>query len=83
MLDILYRDDCLVAINKPSGLLVHRSNIDRHETRFALQLLRDQIGQRVPKSYLADCCAAPQILLGVIRSSVDRNGNIPINQLAT
>jgi tRNA pseudouridine65 synthase len=47
MLDILYRDDWLVAINKPSGLLVHRSDIDRHETRFAVQLLRDQIGQRV------------------------------------
>ncbi len=47
MLDILYRDDSLVAINKPAGLLVHRSNIDRHETRFAVQLLRDQIGQRV------------------------------------
>ena len=47
MLEILYRDDCLVAINKPAGLLVHRSNIDRHETRFAVQLLRDQIGQRV------------------------------------
>ena len=47
MLDILYHDDCLVAIHKPAGLLVHRSNIDRHETRFAVQLLRDQIGQRV------------------------------------
>ena len=47
MLDILYHDDFLVAVNKPSGLLVHRSNIDRHETRFAVQLLRDQIGQRV------------------------------------
>jgi tRNA pseudouridine65 synthase len=47
MLDILYRDDFLVAINKPSGLLVHRSDIDRHETRFAVQLLRDQIGRRV------------------------------------
>ena len=47
MLDILYRDDHLVAINKPAGLLVHRSNIDRHETRFAVQLLRDQIGQHV------------------------------------
>jgi len=47
MLEILYRDDFLVAINKPAGLLVHRSNIDRHETRFAVQLLRDQIGQRV------------------------------------
>ena len=47
MLDILYRDDFLVAVHKPSGLLVHRSNIDRHETRFALQLLRDQIGRSV------------------------------------
>ncbi len=47
MLDILYRDEQLVAINKPSGLLVHRSDIDRHETRFAVQLLRDQIGLRV------------------------------------
>jgi tRNA pseudouridine65 synthase len=47
MLPILYQDEHLVIINKPSGLLVHRSMIDRHETRFALQLLRDQIGQRV------------------------------------
>ena len=47
VLDIVYQDDALVAINKPAGLLVHRSPIDRHETRFALQLVRDQIGQRV------------------------------------
>lgn len=46
-LDIIYRDEYLVAINKPSGLLVHRSAIDRHETRFAMQILRDQIGQHV------------------------------------
>ncbi len=46
-LEILYRDEHLVAVNKPSGLLVHRSMIDRHETRFALQLVRDQIGQYV------------------------------------
>ncbi|MEO0423045.1 MAG: pseudouridine synthase [Pseudomonadota bacterium] len=46
-LTILYRDEHLVAIDKPPGLLVHRSNLDRHETRFALQLLRDQLGQRV------------------------------------
>ena len=47
MLDIIYRDEYLVAIHKPSGLLVHRSMIDRHETRFAMQMTRDQIGQRV------------------------------------
>lgn len=46
-LDILYQDDWLVAVNKPSGLLVHRSMIDRSETRFAMQLLRDQLGQHV------------------------------------
>lgn len=47
MLTILYRDDQFIAIDKPSGLLVHRSLIDKHETRFAIQSLRDQIGQRV------------------------------------
>ena len=47
MLDILYRDEQLIAIHKPAGLLVHRSALDRHETRFAVQLLRDQLGRRV------------------------------------
>lgn len=54
MLDILYRDDYLVAIDKPPGLLVHRSDIDRHETRFAVQLLRDQIGRRVQPVHRLD-----------------------------
>jgi len=46
-LEILYQDEYLVAINKPSGLLVHKSPIDKHETRFALQVVRDQIGKYV------------------------------------
>ena len=46
-LKVLYRDDRLVAIDKPTGLLVHRSDLDRHETRFAVQELRDQIGRAV------------------------------------
>jgi tRNA pseudouridine65 synthase len=54
MLDILYRDDHLIAIDKPPGLLVHRSDIDRHETRFAVQLLRDQIGRRVQPVHRLD-----------------------------
>lgn len=47
MLEILYRDEYLIAIHKPAGLLVHRSELDRHETRFAVQRLRDQIGRHV------------------------------------
>jgi len=54
MLDILYRDDHLIAIDKPPGLLVHRSDLDRHETRFAVQLLRDQIGRRVQPVHRLD-----------------------------
>ena len=46
-LEILYEDDSLIAINKPHGLLVHRTKIAADATEFAVQLLRDQIGQRV------------------------------------
>lgn len=46
-LPILFHDDYFVAIDKPSGLLVHRSWIAREATEFALQKVRDQIGQRV------------------------------------
>ncbi len=34
-------------MNKPAGLLVHRTAIDRHETEFALQIVRNQSGRRV------------------------------------
>jgi tRNA pseudouridine65 synthase len=47
MLEIIYRDESLIAVNKPAGMLVHRSWLDKHETRFAMQTLRDQIGQHV------------------------------------
>ncbi len=46
-LRLLYQDEYLVAIDKPAGLLVHRSWLDRHETQFAMQMTRDLIGQHV------------------------------------
>jgi tRNA pseudouridine65 synthase len=47
MLPILFQDEHLVAMNKPAGLLVHRTVLDDHDRLFAVQLLRQQIGQRV------------------------------------
>ncbi|WP_434996831.1 tRNA pseudouridine(65) synthase TruC [Vibrio scophthalmi] len=47
MLEIVYQDEYFIAINKPAGMLVHRSWLDKHETQFAMQTLRDQIGQHV------------------------------------
>lgn len=46
-LALVYRDEHLVVINKPAGLLVHRSYLARRERWFAMQLLRDQLGQHV------------------------------------
>ena len=46
-LNILYRDDNTIAVDKPPGMLVHRSWIAEEDTLFLLQTLRDQIGQRV------------------------------------
>lgn len=47
LLDIVFHDDDLVAINKPHGLLVHRSAIARDAEEFALQILRDQLNRHV------------------------------------
>lgn len=47
ILPILYQDDYLVVIDKPAGMLVHRSFLDKHETLFVMQTLRDQLGQHV------------------------------------
>lgn len=46
-LPIIYQDEYLVAIDKPSGLLVHRSRLASDAKQFAMQMLRDQLGQHV------------------------------------
>lgn len=47
MLEILFEDEHLIAINKPHGLLVHRSAIAKNADQFAVQELRNQIDQKV------------------------------------
>jgi tRNA pseudouridine65 synthase len=47
MLQILYRDEHLIAINKPSGLLVHKSFYSGEADTYAIQELKKQIGQKV------------------------------------
>ncbi len=64
-LSILWRDEHLVVIDKPPNLLVHRSAIDRHETRFAIQILRDQIGRRVWPAHRLDRGTSGALLFGL------------------
>ncbi len=46
-LNILHRDEAYVAIDKPAGMLVHRTSLAADSCVFALQTLRDQLGQEV------------------------------------
>ena len=45
-IEILFQDEHLVAAHKPAGLLVHR-NAHAGREPFLLQMLRDQLGQRL------------------------------------
>jgi len=45
-LGVLYRDDYLVVVSKPSGLLMHRDEL-HPDAPAALQTVRDQVGQLV------------------------------------
>lgn len=54
MLEIVYQDDYLIAINKPHGLLVHRSSIAKDVTEFALQSLKSQVGKHVSPVHRLD-----------------------------
>jgi tRNA pseudouridine65 synthase len=64
-LPIIYQDDFLIAIHKPAGLLVHKSLIDKYETQYAMQLLRDQIGQWVYPLHRLDRPTSGVLLFGL------------------
>lgn len=72
MIDIIYQDHDLIAINKPHGLLVHRSPIASDATEFAVQILRDQIGQRVYPVHRLDRKTSG-VLLFALNTEVDVN----------
>jgi tRNA pseudouridine65 synthase len=76
LLSILYRDDQYIAINKPPGLLVHRSEIDAQESRFAMQLLRDQIGQRVFPVHRLDKPTSGALLFATDEDAMIRAKNL-------
>jgi tRNA pseudouridine65 synthase len=46
-LEIIFQDEHLVAVNKPAGLLVHRTNLAKDEEDAVVQRLRDQTGKWV------------------------------------
>ncbi|MBS7565031.1 pseudouridylate synthase [Mucilaginibacter sp. Bleaf8] len=75
MLEILFADEYLVAINKPHGLLVHRSSIAADAEEFALQLLRDQLNRHVYPTHRLDRKTG-----GVLLFALDKNAETAMQQ---
>lgn len=75
MLEIVYQDEYLIAINKPHGLLVHRSSIARDAKEFALQLLKAQIGKYVSPVHRLDRKTS-----GVLLFALEKDVEIAMHQ---
>lgn len=76
MLEILYQDPNLIAINKPHGLLVHRSPIASDASEFAIQMLRDQINQ-----YVYPCHRLDRKTSGVLLFAKDKETQANVNKI--
>jgi len=75
MLEIIYQDEHLIAINKPHGLLVHQSSIARDATEFALQMLRNQVGKHVSPVHRLDRKTS-----GILLFAFDKESEIAMHQ---
>lgn len=63
-LEILFEDEHLIAVAKPSGLFVHRSEKDRRQRVAALQLTRDLAGQDVYTIHRLDRATSGVLMFG-------------------
>ena len=79
-LEVLYQDAHLIAIHKPSGLLVHRTGLDAAEERFAVQILRDQIGRHVHPAHRLDKGTSGILLFALDRDTAALAGALFENQ---
>ena len=70
-LEIVYQDEYLVAINKPSGLIVHKTPMAKDAKVFALQELRNQLGKYVYPSHRIDRQTSG-VLLFALNTDVDK-----------
>ena len=75
-LEILFENENLIAINKPHGLLVHKTKLAKDAEEHALQLLRNQIKQRVYPAHRLDRKTS-----GVLLFAKNKNTNTTLQGL--
>ncbi|TCV96250.1 ribosomal large subunit pseudouridine synthase C /tRNA pseudouridine synthase C [Luteibacter rhizovicinus] len=63
MLEILFQDDDIVAVNKPANLAVHRSKFVGPDDAFLIDMLREQIDGRVHLAHRLDRATSGVLLI--------------------
>jgi tRNA pseudouridine65 synthase len=71
-LRLLYRDDHLAAVDKPPGLLVHRTRLAADEDDALLQRLRDTLGRRVYAVHRLDRPTSGVVVYGLTPEAARR-----------
>lgn len=67
LIEIVYEDAALLAVNKPAGLLVHRSQIAADEKDFLLERLQQQLGSTLYLAHRLDRATSGVVLLAKSR----------------
>lgn len=63
VLEILFQDDALIAVNKPAGLAVHRSKLVGYADEFLIDVLREQVGGTVYLAHRLDRATSGVLLI--------------------
>ncbi len=74
-LDILYQDSAIVAVNKPSGLLVHRTDLAKEEQDAVVQRLNEQLGQWVYPIHRLDRATSGVLIMALDSDTAAQLGN--------
>lgn len=82
LIDILYQDEHLVAVHKPAGMLIHRTDLARDVTdpdQFLVQVLRNQLDTYVYPAHRLDRPTSGVMIIG-LRPEVQRDLSMSFEQ---
>jgi len=75
-IEVLYEDGELLAVNKPAGLLVHKSKIANDETDFLLDRIKEQAGANLYLAHRLDRATSGVLLLAKSREIAGELGRL-------
>lgn len=69
MIDVLFADDDLVAVNKPAGIAMHRSSMAAREDAYLVDVIREQLGRTLYLAHRLDRATSGVVLLAASKET--------------